>query len=144
MTAAGPHRFPPEARHVRLARQHVRQQAGLLGAAESLCDAAALVIDELANNAVEHGAGYRQAGAMLSVDVAWSAGRLSVEFIDPEMPEQAVRELAAALQAAADGMPSLENERGRGLFLISIYMEEVRVEVAPGGGLRLLGKLSPS
>ena len=41
-------------------------------------------------------------------------------------------------------MPSLENERGRGLFLISIYMEELRVDVAPGGGMRLLGSLNPA
>ena len=96
------------------------------------------------NNAIEHGASYRTTEGSLSIDVAFADGRLSVEFVDPEMPEPIVRELAEALQAAANGMPSLENERGRGLFLISIYMEELRVDVAPGGGMRLLGSLNPA
>lgn len=144
MNAAGPLRFPPDPRQVRIVRQQVRERAGRMGAGENLCDAAALVVDELVNNAIEHGASYRTVGGSLSIDVAFANGRLSVEFVDPEMPEPIVRELALALQAAANGMPSLENERGRGLFLISIYMEELRVDVAPGGGMRLLGSLNPA
>ena len=95
MTAAGPLRFPPDPRQVRVVRQQVRERAGRMGAGETLCDAAALVVDELVNNAIEHGASYR-------------------------------------------------TPKGRGLFLISIYMEELRVDVAPGGGMRLLGSLNPA
>ena len=142
MSRPGPLRFLAEERAARAVRQHVRELAMRMGAAESLCDAAALVADELVNNAIEHGASYRKANTQLSIEVGFDSGRLSVEFVDPEMPEPTVRELARALQAAADGMPSLESERGRGLFLISIYMEEVRVDVAPGGGMRLLGRMS--
>jgi len=144
VTAAGPLHFPPDPRQVRVVRQQVRERAGRMGAGETLCDAAALVVDELVNNAIEHGASYRTSKGSLSIDVTFADGRLSVEFVDPEMPEPIVRELAEALQAAANGMPSLENERGRGLFLISIYMEELRVDVAPGGGMRLLGCLNPA
>jgi len=53
-------------------------------------------------------------------------------------------DLAGALRDAAGGMPSLESERGRGLFLIAIYMDEVRVDVAVGGGLHLHGRLAPA
>ena len=66
-------------------------------------------------------------------------GRLAVEFCDPEMPDVTVRELAAALADAGNGMPSLENERGRGLFLLSVYLEDLRAEVVAGGGMRLRG-----
>lgn len=142
MRPSGPLRFLPEAHAVRVVRQHVRDLAVRLGAAEAICDAAALVVDELVSNAIEHGASYRKHNTHLSIDVAFDGGRLSVEFLDPEMPERTVRELATALQKAAGGMPSLDSERGRGLFLISIYMEEVRVDVAPGGGMRLLGRMS--
>lgn len=142
MTSSGPFRFPPEARQVRLVRQHVRERAGLMGAAESVCDAVTLIVDELVNNAIEHGASYRRAQDPLSIALGLESGQLTIEFLDPEMPETAVRELANALKAAADGTPSLDSERGRGLFLISVYMEEVRIEVAASGGLRLLGRLS--
>jgi anti-sigma regulatory factor (Ser/Thr protein kinase) len=135
-------RFLPEAQAARVARQQVRELAMRMGVAEPICDAAALVVDELVNNAIEHGVSYRKSNAHLSIGVAFESGRLSVEFVDPEMPEPTVRDLADALQAAANGMPSLDSERGRGLFLISIYMEEVRVDVAPGGGMRLLGRMS--
>lgn len=144
MNRSGPLRFLAEERADRAVRQHVRETAMRMGAAESLCDAAALVADELVNNAIEHGAIYRKANAHLSIEVGFDAGRLSVEFVDPEMPEPMVRKLAKALQAAADGMPSLDSERGRGLFLISIYMDELRVDVAPGGGMRLQGRMSQS
>lgn len=142
MSSGGPLRFSPEAQAARVARQQVRELAMRMGVAEPICDAAALVVDELVNNAIEHGVSYRKSNAKLSIGVSFESGRLSVEFVDPEMPEPTVRDLADALQAAANGMPSLDSERGRGLFLISIYMEEVRVDVAPGGGMRLLGRMS--
>ncbi len=135
-------RFFAEAKAACVVRRQVREVAIRIGAAESISDAVALVADELVNNAIEHGASYRKANTQLSIEVAFEAGRLSVEFIDPEMPEPTVRELAKALQSAANGVPALDSERGRGLFLLSIYMEEVRVDVAPGGGMRLLGRMS--
>lgn len=143
MTAGGL-RFPPDPRLLRRLRSDVRARAEGLGAAAEACDAMALVVDELVNNAIEHGAAYRQKGAELTVSVGMDSGHLSIDFIDPEMPDALVLELARALRDAAGGMPSLESERGRGLFLIAIYMDEVRVAVAAGGGLHLHGRLAPS
>lgn len=137
-------RFRPEAGLLRDVRQGASRLAALRGASEATCDAVALVVDELVNNALEHGAPYRKLGLELSIGVWSDGGRLVVEFVDPEMPESQVRELATALAAAGNGMPSLESERGRGLFLISIYMEELRVALAPGGGLQLTGHLASS
>lgn len=141
---ASPLRFPPDPKRLRALRTELREQATQLGAGPSVCDALALVADELVNNAIEHGVGYRLRGADLSLQLSYEARSLTVEFVDPEMPESAVRELADALERAGSGLPALESERGRGLFLVAVYLSELRVAVAPGGGLHLLGRLSAS
>jgi anti-sigma regulatory factor (Ser/Thr protein kinase) len=142
MSSGLPLRFPPDPARLREVRRGARARAMRLGATPAVCDAVSLVIDELVNNAIEHGAAYRRRGVELSVQVGAVQGRLTVDFVDPEMPEDQVRDLARALHDAARGMPTLDSERGRGLFLIAIYMEELRVDVAPGGGLHLHGRLA--
>jgi anti-sigma regulatory factor (Ser/Thr protein kinase) len=134
--------FPPRQEVLRQLRADVRAVVGRLGAEAPVCDTVALVVDELVNNAIEHGAVYRRAGRDLAVEITLAAGRIVVEFQDPEMPDSIVRELAEALTEAANGMPSLENERGRGLFLLSVYLDDLRAEVAAQGGLRLVGMVA--
>lgn len=136
--------FPPAQQALRQLRADVRAAAAKLGAAPPVCDMVALVIDELVNNAIEHGAAYRRRGLDLSFRLGIEGGRLSVEFCDPEMPDATVRELATAITDAGNGMPSLENERGRGLFLLSVYLENLRAEVVAGGGMRLHGLMARS
>lgn len=138
----GPLSFPPDPAHLRQVRTVARERALGLGASPEVGDAVALVIDELVNNAIEHGVDYRLRGIELSVVIGTESGRLTVDFLDPEMPEDQVRDLARALRDAAGGLPTLDSERGRGLFLVAIYMEELRVDVAQGGGLHLRGRLA--
>jgi anti-sigma regulatory factor (Ser/Thr protein kinase) len=123
-------------------RSEARLVARQLGMA-SAGDVLSLVIDELVNNAIEHGSQYRRKGEPLRIRVMLCGQALSVDFFDPEMPEAQVRGLARALRAVGDGMPALDGERGRGLFLVAIHMSELRVGVAPGGGLHLQGLLRP-
>jgi anti-sigma regulatory factor (Ser/Thr protein kinase) len=134
--------FPPSPAVLRQLRADVRAATARLGAEANVGDTVALVVDELVNNAIEHGAVYRVRGLDLGVQIGLDAGRITVEFFDQEMPEATVRELAGALAQAAAGMPSLENERGRGLFLLSVYLDDLRAEVDVGGGLRLAGLVS--
>lgn len=141
MNAPEPLRFLPSPAQVRRVRQEARSIAAGLGAREEVCDALALVVDELVNNAIEHGAPYRSAGHELTVAISRDGARLVLDFEDPEMPSEEVRGLAMALRQAANGTPSLDSERGRGLFLVSVYLEEVSVDVCPGGGLHLRGRL---
>ena len=54
--------FAANMRESRRIRADVRAAAAALGAAEDVCDVLALVVDELVNNAIEHGASYRQTG----------------------------------------------------------------------------------
>lgn len=134
--------FAPSAAVLRKLRADVRKVAVGLGAEARIGDQLALVVDELVNNAIEHGAGYRRRGLDLAVRIATCSDGLLIEFFDQEMPAEAVVDLGKALMAAANGMPSLENERGRGLFLLSVYLQDVRAGVAPDGGLCLAGRIS--
>ena len=131
--------FPPDGSVLRDVRAKVRSLAAGLGAEPRVCDNLALVVDELVNNAIEHGESYRSSRADLAVRLLPEGERLAIEFFDPEMPNDAVDELAESLAATANGMPSLESERGRGLFLLTVYLDELRAESAPQGGLRLIG-----
>ena len=134
--------FPADGMVLRKVRAKVRDLAGRLGAEPNICDNLALVVDELVNNAIEHGASYRQNVRELAVRLAVDGDRLVIEFFDPEMPNDQVDDLALALAQTTDGMPSLESERGRGLFLLSVYLEGLMAEVAPQGGLRLVGNIA--
>ncbi|HZN42032.1 MAG TPA: ATP-binding protein [Planctomycetota bacterium] len=134
--------FPPSAGVVKQLRARVRKLAATLGAPAEVCESLALVVDEVVNNAVEHGSAYRRANANLAIQIEPAGDCLSIEFFDPEMPSATIAELSSALAASANGMPSLENERGRGLFLLSIYLQNVRAEEAPAGGLRLVGTVA--
>lgn len=127
-------------------RDAVRRLVADLGAAESVGDQLALVADELINNAIEHGAVYRRRGEALALEVAVAAaGRLRVEFVDPEMPGELVARLAAHVAEATGGLPALDSERGRGLFLLTVFLQDLRVEAAGvGGGLRIVGHVATS
>jgi len=127
-------------------RDAVRRLAADLGAAESVGDQLALVADELINNAIEHGSVYRRRGEALALEVAAAAaGRLRVEFVDPEMPGELVARLAAHVAEATGGLPALDSERGRGLFLLTVFLQDLRVEAAGvAGGLRIVGHVATS
>jgi anti-sigma regulatory factor (Ser/Thr protein kinase) len=133
--------FPPDGLLLRKIRAKVRDLAGRLGAEPNVCDNLALVVDELVNNAIEHGASYRKGGLDLGVRIQADGDSLVIEFFDPEMPADQVEELANALSETTNGMPSLDSERGRGLFLLSVYLEGLSAGVASQGGLRLAGNI---
>jgi len=131
--------FPPRPSVLTQLRLRVRALAIQMGAPAEVGDKLALVVDELVNNAVEHGAAYRRRGLDLAIELHVVGDRTRIEFFDQEMPVEWVRELARALAASSTGMPSLDSERGRGLFLMSVYLDDLCVEVAATGGLRLVG-----
>ncbi len=133
--------FAPRPGVLRQLRAEVRRLAVAFGAEDRVGDNLALVVDELVNNAIEHGAEYRRLGVDLAVQIESEGEQLRIEFFDPEMPAATVAEVAAMLSAAANGMPSLESERGRGLFLLSVYLQGLRAEAATAGGLRIVGHI---
>ncbi|GAB4138281.1 MAG: hypothetical protein Fur0037_03870 [Planctomycetota bacterium] len=135
-------RFLPERGVSRRVRADARSAAAALGAVPERCDVLALIVDELTSNAIEHGASYRVRGEELVIRIGAAASKLVLDFLDPEMPDERVEQLRGAIRVASEGRPSLESERGRGLFLLSVFLHDLRVEVAEGGGLHLSGTLS--
>lgn len=131
--------FAPRAGVLRQLRAEVRKVAATFGANDKVGENLALVVDEIVNNAIEHGAEYRRRGLDLAVEITAEGDRLRVDFFDPEMPAAVVDELSRLLEQATSGMPSLDSERGRGLFLLTVYLQDLHAATASSGGLQLGG-----
>jgi anti-sigma regulatory factor (Ser/Thr protein kinase) len=121
----------------RMARQMLKPFASGRGVPENEIATLEFVIGELLDNAVDHGGG---GAAMdekdLTRDVRIS---LHVEIEDEtwiaRIGDQGGGDPAdmQELIAPADGLPDLENERGRGFFLIVGMVDELRVEKSVDG-----------
>jgi anti-sigma regulatory factor (Ser/Thr protein kinase) len=135
-------RIPARPEYLRDLRKAVREGVEAMGVAERARDQIVLVLDELVSNAIEHGDDYRTGGGELTVQVRLIGGGLWMEFIDPDMPGSMVAELHRALERWDGSPPPLTNERGRGLFLISAYVDELIVQPAQGGGLHVRGRIA--
>lgn len=97
-----------------------------------------LAVSEIVNNSVEHVKG-KGPGGYHEVDVTFGiADGLAVGRILDE-GEGAIGQG----DFEAVGAPSLESDRGRGLFLIQSYVDELRVKSIPGVGteVRFVKKL---
>ncbi|MEM7202357.1 MAG: ATP-binding protein [Planctomycetota bacterium] len=134
--------FPPQPRFLRSLRNQLRHALGERGVAEDTTDVVLLVVDEIVSNAIEHATDYRSGAANLSLRVAAAPERVSVEFVDPEVPDELVAELQQRVADSRNGPPPLDSERGRGLFLITEHFGEVRIDRAADGGLHLRGDLA--
>lgn len=137
-------RIPALPEHLRDLRKGVREGVEAMGVTEAVCERAVLVLDELVSNAIEHGLDYRTSGGELFVQVSMTAGHLWMEFVDPDVPGPMVTELRSAIERWSGNPPPLSNERGRGLFLIATYFDELIVQAARGGGLHVRGRISAS
>jgi anti-sigma regulatory factor (Ser/Thr protein kinase) len=131
----------PHVGQVRFLRADLRERLEASGVGESDVDRMVLVVDEMVNNAIEHGAFHRQASDVLTLHVVIGEAELHLEFVDPSAPQDLVDQVEAMLRACAQGRPPLDSERGRGLFLIADGFDELRVVTGEGGhGLRLIGR----
>ena len=124
----------------RLARHLMRPFAKSGGVAGSELDNLLLVLSELVSNAVDHGGGEgavdegtgTAARMRLSLCVDGGSWRLEVADQGGGDPD-ALRALIST-----NGLPDLEDERGRGFFLIAQLVDDIRVERTEDGlGLRL-------
>ena len=136
--------IPALPEHLRDLRKAVREGVETMGISERICEQVVLIVDELVSNAIEHGDSYRTGGGELLIQVKLTRGGLWMEFIDPDMPAPVVAQLRKALEGWDGTPPPLGNERGRGLFLISAYVDELIVQGAQGGGLHVRGRIAVS
>lgn len=126
----------------RLARHLIRPFAKSVGIAGRELDHLVLVASELIGNAVDHGggeaamdAGQHEMRMKLALEVSQSDWRLSVSDQGGGEPE-VLRELIEP-----EGLPDLEDERGRGFFLIQEMVDSITVEKSEdGSGLRLVAE----
>lgn len=126
----------------RLARHLIRPLAKSVGIVGTELDHLVLVASELIGNAVDHGGGEAALDAgshgmrmRLTVVVSELGWTLAVSDQGGGEPE-ALREL---IQPA--GLPDLEDERGRGFFLIQEMVDRITVERSEDGtGLRLVAE----
>jgi len=134
--------LPATHRAVRVARHMVRHFARLEGVAGEELETLTLVASELLGNAVDHGGG----GAAMEEDdhavpvamdmelgltgTGWTLAVTDRGGGDPE-------ELRSLF--SGDGVPDLEDERGRGFFLLRQLVDRIDVErSADGAGLTLV------
>lgn len=120
----------------RMARQVVRQFALREGLDEDEVGTLELVTSELLSNAVDHGGGgsameesdlTRDVRMTLSLGVDERGWELRVADQGGGDPEEVARYLSP------DELPDLEDERGRGFFLLVQMVDELRVRVSPDG-----------
>ncbi len=136
-------RLPAHHLAVRLARARVRECAHEAGLAENEVERLEFVTGELLSNAVDHGGGQ---GAMdadawggkihmhLELQCQSNGWQLRVEDEGGGDPEGLRHMLVPA-----DEVPDLEDERGRGFFLLMAMLDSLQVESAQRGeGIALI------
>lgn len=136
--------FAAEPAALRTLRQHVRRELGSHRLAENDAEMVLLVVDELVSNAIEHGRAYRADGKPLRVGLFVDGADLVLEFVDRDMPRAEIAELGRSLAGGVGGIPDIEDERGRGLFLVTTALEGIVVEdrTAAAEGMLLRGRFA--
>jgi len=126
----------------RMARQIVRQYTLAEGLPENEIETLEFVAGELLDNAVDHGGGRGareladlegdvEMGMRLDlVDGGWAISVADQGGAEPKDVEELIR--------PTDGFPNLDDERGRGFFLLAGMVDELTVGRSPDGlGLML-------
>lgn len=137
--------LPAVHEQVRVARRSLRIFARMQGLAGRDLDNLLLVASELLSNAVDHGGGdssmdlHEATGARMSLRFEVEDSRWSLAVSD--QGRGSASEVAELLHPS--GPPDLEDERGRGFFLLSEMVDEVSVAPsADGRGLCITAALA--
>lgn len=124
--------FSANLRYVRPVRHFISALCALAEYDEDETESIALVATELLNNAIEHGAHGPEEEIELTMRV--TSERFSFVVLDPGRGGE---NFARTAIAKASQMPDLDEPRGRGLFLIKNYMDELDISYDPERGTRL-------
>jgi serine/threonine-protein kinase RsbW len=115
----------------RMARHLIRPFARSGGITGRELDNLLLVASELLANVVDHGGAAPAGGDLPRMKLVLGVGRGAWRLEVTDEGQGDVQALRDLLQPA--GLPDLEDERGRGLFLISQMVDEIAVEPNPAG-----------
>jgi anti-sigma regulatory factor (Ser/Thr protein kinase) len=129
--------LPATHSHGRMARRIARQFAESEGLAERECETLEFVVGELLDNAVDHGGGGAAReledlprDVRMSLWVAVDGARWSVKIGDQGGGDPAV---IRPLLDPPDGVPDLDDDRGRGLFLLAQLVDVLDVQRSEDG-----------
>ncbi len=122
----------------------LREHLERLGVDEAQVDRMVLVVDEVVSNAIEHGSVYRRSPNPIRVCVERFEAFLLLKVDDADVPSDLVTNLARVFDDQIESVPSAVVERGRGMFLITMFLEGLEILSAEGGGMRLQGRLDAS
>lgn len=128
---------PVERSCFRAMRHFVRSFARDHGLDETAAADLALAVTEALHNAAEHGA----RGRCVGVGVRLLPDRVEVAVEDDGgrcADAARLDEVRAAFEESDRVGPGLEEERGRGLALIRMKSDQVRIESGRAGGVRLV------
>lgn len=121
---------------VRVARQTVRAFVRMNGMPHREIDTLALVLSELLANAVDHGGGAAAieeedlaSDVRMRLDLVMTGSSWSLEVHDQGGGDP--EEIDALLHP--DGLPDLEDERGRGFFLMAEMVDAMDVRLTDDG-----------
>ena len=119
---------------VRSARKAVYSLASEWGFSEQALREIELSFSEALQNAMEHGA--RASGSVSTFSIVSEQGiRIVIE--DPGAGSGDCESLKAIFEKAENQIPDLEEDRGRGLYLIRNLMDSSSIECMEGGGVRI-------
>ena len=130
--------LPATHAHGRMARRIARQFAESEGLPEGECDTLEFVTGELLDNAVDHGGGEAareledlpRADVRMTLFLSVEGGRWQVRIGDQGGGDpQAIRPLLDP----PDGIPDLDDDRGRGFFLLAGMVDELAVDRSQDG-----------
>jgi anti-sigma regulatory factor (Ser/Thr protein kinase) len=125
--------FSANLRFVRPVRHFISALCTLAEYGEDETEAIALVATEMLNNAIEHGAS--NSDEEIDVIMQVRAEVFRIEVVDPGRGGPGFARTAVE---QASQIPDLEEPRGRGLFLIKNYMDELDISYDPKRGTRLV------
>ena len=85
-------------------RDALRRQLERWSVSEVVARRFVLVVDEIFNNSIEHGAQYRKAGSRLELRVTKDAANLRLRFVDPDVTADIGVRLGQLLEAATSAL----------------------------------------
>ena len=125
--------FSANMRYVRPVRHFISSLCAMAGYEEDETESIALVTTEILNNSIEHGTSGHEEEIEVSLHVDSSIFRF--EVLDPGRGGE---DFAKTARQKSSKMPDLEEPRGRGLFLIQAFMDEMDVSWDPERGTRFV------
>ena len=144
MTELLDRRFPADLSRMGEMRGEIREGMKHEGVPDVLSDNLILVVDEIVSNAIEHGVEYRNSDHPIRIQVSKSEEGLVLAVSDVDVPNELIADLAKEFEQRDQNVSDSLMERGRGMFLITMLLAELRVSQADGGGMRLWGRLRES